>query len=123
MAHSLSHSQPSRAILPEAKSASMTSSVSAPELPTPATTALLRTVERAPLRIEIESTVKDGALAIFADQTVVYTTELRDGHVWPNDKPGFGVDIDEEKAKKYPISIPPIQWTQSRWPDGTLWTP
>jgi serine/threonine protein kinase len=80
VAHSLSHSQPSRAILPEAKSASMTSSVSAPELPAPATTALLRTVERAPLRIEIESTVKDGALAIFADQTVVYTTELRDGH-------------------------------------------
>ena len=53
------------------------------------------------------------------------TPELRGGYLWPNDKPGFGVDIDEEKAGRYPIpiSIPPIQWTQSRWPDGTLWTP
>jgi hypothetical protein len=78
-AHSVTRGQPSRAIVPEVKSASVTP-VPAPELPTPAATALLRTVEHAPLRIEIESTVKDGALAIFADQTVVYTTELRDGH-------------------------------------------
>jgi len=79
-AHSLAHSQSSRAMVPEGNSTVMTTSVVAPELPTPAATALLRTVEHAPLRIEIESTVKDGALAIFADQTVVYTTELRDGH-------------------------------------------
>ena len=51
------------------------------------------------------------------------TPELRDGYVWANDKPGFGVDIDEEKAAKYPISVTPIEWTQSRWPDGTVWTP
>jgi mannonate dehydratase len=51
------------------------------------------------------------------------TPELRGGFLWPNDKPGFGVDIDEAKAAQYPISIPPIQWTQSRWPDGTIWTP
>jgi mannonate dehydratase len=51
------------------------------------------------------------------------TPELRDGYLWPNAKPGFGVDIDEAKAALYPISIPPITWTQSRWPDGTLWTP
>jgi mannonate dehydratase len=51
------------------------------------------------------------------------TPELRNGYVWANDKPGWGVDIDEEKAAKYPITVVPIEWTQSRWPDGTLWTP
>jgi mannonate dehydratase len=51
------------------------------------------------------------------------TPELRNGYVWANDKPGWGVDIDEEKAAKYPIEVVPIEWTQSRWPDGTLWTP
>jgi mannonate dehydratase len=49
--------------------------------------------------------------------------ELRGGYLWANDQPGWGMDIDEEKAAKYPISIPPINWTQSRWPDGTIWTP
>jgi len=51
------------------------------------------------------------------------TPELRDGYLWGNDRPGLGIDIDETQAAKYPITIPPIQWTQSRWPDGTLWTP
>jgi len=51
------------------------------------------------------------------------TPELRAGYLWANDKPGFGVDIDEDKAATYPITVQPIEWTQSRWPDGTLWTP
>ena len=51
------------------------------------------------------------------------TPELRAGHLWANDKPGLGIDVDEAKAAKYPISLSPIEWTQSRWPDGTLWTP
>ncbi len=49
--------------------------------------------------------------------------ELHNGYLWPNDKPGLGIDIDEAKAANYPIGIPPIEWTQSRWPDGTIWTP
>lgn len=49
--------------------------------------------------------------------------ELRNGYLWANDKPGFGVDIDEEKATKYPMDFKTIEWTQSRLPDGTLWTP
>jgi len=28
--------------------------------------------------------------------------EVRDGYMWPNDKPGLGIDIDEEAAKKFP---------------------
>ncbi|MCB8959079.1 MAG: starvation-sensing protein RspA [Ardenticatenales bacterium] len=51
------------------------------------------------------------------------TPELRGGYVWANEKPGLGIDIDEEKAAKYPISLSTIQWTQARWPDGTIWTP
>jgi mannonate dehydratase len=50
--------------------------------------------------------------------------EIRGGHVWANDRPGFGVDFNEVEAAKYPVTVaPPIQWTQSRWPDGTIWTP
>jgi mannonate dehydratase len=48
---------------------------------------------------------------------------LRAGYLWPNDKPGLGIDVDEAKAARYPISLAPTEWTQSRWPDGTLWTP
>ena len=51
------------------------------------------------------------------------TPEIRGGFMWPNLKPGWGVDIDEKKARQYQIDVAPIEWTQSRWPDGTLWTP
>ena len=51
------------------------------------------------------------------------TPELRGGYLWPNARPGLGIDLDEAKAARYPISVKPIEWTQSRWPDGTLWTP
>lgn len=51
------------------------------------------------------------------------TPELRNGFMWANEKPGFGVDIDEKKAAKYPMNFKTIEWTQSRLPDGTLWTP
>jgi mannonate dehydratase len=49
--------------------------------------------------------------------------ELHGGYEWANDKPGFGIDMDEAKAAKYPINMAPIEWTQTRWPDGTVWTP
>jgi mannonate dehydratase len=51
------------------------------------------------------------------------TPELRDGYLWPNDRPGLGIDIDETRAAEFPIDVRTIGWTQSRWPDGTLWTP
>ncbi|MCC7359516.1 MAG: bifunctional D-altronate/D-mannonate dehydratase [Anaerolineales bacterium] len=52
------------------------------------------------------------------------TPELRGGYLWANAQPGFGIDIDEAKAAKYPPSaLTPIEWTQARWPDGTVWTP
>ncbi len=49
--------------------------------------------------------------------------EIRNGYLYPNDKPGFGIDIDEKLAAKYPAEPGVIGWTQSRLPDGTLHTP
>ena len=45
--------------------------------------------------------------------------ELRLGYVYPNDKPGLGIDIDEALAAKYPCPDGLIEWTQTRTPDGT----
>jgi mannonate dehydratase len=45
--------------------------------------------------------------------------EVRKGYVYPNDKPGLGIDIDEKKAAKYPCKNTLPQWTLTRTPDGT----
>jgi Protein kinase domain len=51
--------------------------ISAPEIASPPAASLIsRAAEGATLRIEIDSTVGDGALAIFADQALLFTTEL-----------------------------------------------
>ncbi|GHU53210.1 hypothetical protein FACS189496_4360 [Bacilli bacterium] len=49
--------------------------------------------------------------------------ELRDGYVYANDKPGLGIDINEELAAKYPCKTETTRWTQTRIPDGTINTP
>jgi mannonate dehydratase len=49
--------------------------------------------------------------------------EQRGAYVYPNDKPGLGIDINEELAKKYPCSEELPKWTNSRRPDGTLSRP
>ncbi|MBM7568790.1 enolase C-terminal domain-like protein [Paenibacillus sacheonensis] len=41
------------------------------------------------------------------------------GYAYPNDKPGLGIDIDEEKAAAYPCSNRLPEWTLARTPDGT----
>lgn len=48
-----------------------------------------------------------------------YEIELKEGLLYMKDKPGLGVDFDEEAAKKYPYkrSYLPV----SRLEDGTLW--
>jgi mannonate dehydratase len=45
--------------------------------------------------------------------------EVRNGYVYLNDEPGIGVDIDEEKAAKYPCHLRLPEWTMLRAPDGT----
>jgi mannonate dehydratase len=49
--------------------------------------------------------------------------ECRNGYVYANDKPGLGVDIDENEAAQYPCEKNVTIWTQTRLPDGSLQTP
>ena len=49
--------------------------------------------------------------------------EYRNGYVYANDKPGLGVDLNEEEAAKYPCDSPVTIWTQTRKKDGSLQTP
>lgn len=45
--------------------------------------------------------------------------EIRGGYMYPNDKPGLGIDINEELAAKYPCKDFLDSWTVARLPDGT----
>ena len=47
------------------------------------------------------------------------TPEVRDGYLYPNDKPGLGIDVDEALAAKFPCEDEVIGWTQTRLPDGS----
>jgi mannonate dehydratase len=49
--------------------------------------------------------------------------EFSKGYVYPSDKPGLGVDIDEAEAAKYPCESTVTTWTQTRLADGALHTP
>lgn len=51
--------------------------------------------------------------------------EIRDGYLWSNDKPGLGIDINEELAKKFPFPEHPLNggWAPIRRVDGTVIKP
>jgi mannonate dehydratase len=53
------------------------------------------------------------------------TPEVRGGCMWPSERPGLGVDIDEEKAAKYPLPEHPFNgaWPAIRRTDGTVIRP
>ena len=48
---------------------------------------------------------------------------FKDGYVYANDKPGLGVELNEEEAAKYPCENTVTTWTQTRGRDGALVTP
>ena len=44
---------------------------------------------------------------------------IEDGYLYPNDRPGLGIDIDEKLAAQYPCGDIVEEWTQTRLPDGS----
>ena len=48
---------------------------------------------------------------------------VRDGYLYPNDRPGLGIDIDEALASEHPVHDVVEQWTQARLPDGSAARP
>jgi mannonate dehydratase len=52
--------------------------------------------------------------------------ELRDGYYWSNDRPGLGIDLDEQAAAKFPIEDHPpfdLKWGNLRRADGASTKP
>ncbi len=49
--------------------------------------------------------------------------EVREGYAYPNDRPGLGIEFDEELAARFPADEANPTWTVSRLPDGTIWRP
>ncbi len=49
--------------------------------------------------------------------------EVRQGYMYPNDRPGLGIDLDEALAGRFPPVSGVDQWTQARLPDGTAARP
>jgi len=49
--------------------------------------------------------------------------EVRNGYVYPNDKPGWGIEFNEDLAPRFPCEHANPTWTVSRLPDGTQWRP
>ncbi|HEY1532629.1 MAG TPA: enolase C-terminal domain-like protein [Polyangiaceae bacterium] len=47
------------------------------------------------------------------------TPEVKDSYLYPNTKPGLGVDFDEKLAQDFPPRDHVEEWTQARLPDGT----
>ncbi|NKB67961.1 MAG: starvation-sensing protein RspA [Candidatus Latescibacteria bacterium] len=49
--------------------------------------------------------------------------EVRGGYMWPNGKPGLGVDINEQLAARYPLTDTRLRAESARRPDGTVTRP
>jgi serine/threonine protein kinase len=65
-----------RGVVPDVKIPLASSTPAVAALPLLPSSAMSKTMEGASLQVEIDSTVADGAVAVFADQTLLFTTEL-----------------------------------------------
>ena len=67
-------------------------------------------------------------LSLFPEETrAVFPgcPEVREGCMWPNDLPGWGVDVDERLAAQFPFPEDPLNgaWPEVRRLDGTVIRP
>ena len=49
--------------------------------------------------------------------------QLKDGYAYVSDRPGWGIDLNEELAAQYPPKADVVGWTQTRLVDGTFQRP
>ncbi len=49
--------------------------------------------------------------------------QVRDGYLYANGKPGFGIELNEELALRYPCAYREPGWLLARLPDGTAVRP
>ncbi|WP_314417208.1 enolase C-terminal domain-like protein [Pseudescherichia vulneris] len=45
------------------------------------------------------------------------------GYMYPLDRPGIGMQVDEAALARFPVVYRPHEWTQSRLPNGAMHTP
>ena len=51
---------------------------------------------------------------------------MKDGYLWANESPGWGIEVDEKAAAKYPFGTHEYSsqynggWGEIRKPDGTI---
>ncbi len=45
------------------------------------------------------------------------------GYMYPIDRPGIGMQVDEAALARFPVVYRPHEWTQSRLPNGAMHTP
>lgn len=45
------------------------------------------------------------------------------GYMYPIDRPGIGMQVDEAALSRFPVVYRPHEWTQSRLPNGAMHTP
>lgn len=57
-------------------------------------------------------------LAVFPD-----APQAEGGYMYPIDRPGIGIQVDEAALARFPVVYRSHEWTQSRLPNGAMHTP